>query len=119
VITDPALLAEAMRSGQIDAVNPPFTTDLLALRCVPGLKPVDNLLFFPGEEGYRPDFARWEYDPTEALALLKRHCTGGPAAPDPATTKVWQCRVCRRSSATPGRLRRPPAPRSSRSRRRI
>jgi peptide/nickel transport system substrate-binding protein len=155
VITDPALLAEAMRSGQIDAVNPPFTTDLLALRGVPGLtyelapayalehydlregsapaaptvtkgssnvllrapwmrqaialalnrqamidavygpgtglKPVDNLLFFPGEEGYRPDFARWEYDPTEALALLKRHCTGGPAAPDPATTKVWQC----------------------------
>lgn len=146
VITDAALLAEAMRSGQVDAIAPPFTTDLLALRGAPGityqlapiyslehydlregsgssnvllrapwmrqaialaldrqamidavygpgtgLKPVDNLLFYPGEDGYRPDFARWNHDPGKALALLKRHCAGGPAAPDPANTKVWQC----------------------------
>jgi ABC-type transport system substrate-binding protein len=155
VISDPALLAEAMRSGQVDAIAPPFTTDLLALRGVAGLKydaspvfslehfqiregsapagpgvtkgssnvllrapwmrqaimlaldrqrmidevygpgsglkPVDNLLFFPGEEGYRADFARWAYNPAKALALLRRHCTGGPTAPDPATTKVWRC----------------------------
>jgi len=146
VITDAALLAEAMRSGQVDAIAPPFTTDLLALRGVPGityelapiyslehydlregsgssnvllrapwmrqaialaldrqamiaavygpgtgLKPVDNLLFYPGEDGYRPDFARWNHDPGKALALLKRHCTGGPAAPDPANARVWQC----------------------------
>lgn len=155
VITDPALLAEAMRSGQVDAIAPPFTSDLLALRGAPGLtyelapayalerydlregsasgapsvtkgssnvllrapwmrqaialaldrqamidavygpgtglRPVDSLLFYPAEDGYRPSFARWRYNPTEALALLKRHCTGGPAVPDPATTKVWQC----------------------------
>jgi ABC-type transport system substrate-binding protein len=146
VISDPALLAEAMRSGQVDAILPPFTTDLLALRSVPGityelapiyalehydlretkgssnvllrapwmrqaimlalnrqsmidavygqgtgLKPVDNLLFYPGEDGYRPDFSRWNYNPAKAIALLRQHCTGGPTAPDPATTKVWQC----------------------------
>jgi ABC-type transport system substrate-binding protein len=146
VITDSALLSEAMRSGQVDAILPPFTTDLLPLRGVPGityalapiyslehydlretkgssnvllrapwmrqaimlalnrqamidavygpgtgLKPVDNLLFYPDEDGYRPDFARWNYNPARALALLRQHCTGGPAAPDAATTKVWQC----------------------------
>jgi peptide/nickel transport system substrate-binding protein len=155
VITDPALLAEAMRSGQVDAIAPPFTTDLLALRGTPGvqvslppvfslellelregsapagpsvtkgasnvllrapwlrqaimlgldrraminavygrgsgLEPVDSLLFFPGEEGYRRSFGRWSYSPAKALALLRRHCTGGPAVPDPATAKVWHC----------------------------
>jgi len=155
VISDPALLAEAMRSGQVDAIAPPFTTDLLSLRGVPGLtytvapvfslelldlregsapgaptvtkgssnvllrapwlrqalmlgldrqgmidavygpgsglRPVDSLLFFPGEQGYRPDFHRWAYNPAKALAILRRHCTGGPATPDPATTKIWRC----------------------------
>ena len=155
VITDPALLAEAMRSGQVDAIAPPFTTDLLALRGArgltfsispiyslefldfregsarggpsvskgssnvllrapwmrqaiglaldrqamidavygpgTGLRPVDSLLYFPGEQGYRPNFARWNYSPTQALALLKRHCTGGPAEPDPANGKIWHC----------------------------
>jgi peptide/nickel transport system substrate-binding protein len=155
VITDPALLAEAMRSGQVDAISPPFTTDLLALRGAAGLqvslppefslelmeiregsapagpgvtkgasnallrapwlrqaimlgldrqamidavygpgsglRPVDSLLFFPNEAGYRPSFARWRYNPAKALALLRRHCTGGPATPDPAATRVWRC----------------------------
>jgi len=155
VIPNPALLAEAMRSGEVDAIAPPFTTDLLTLRGVPGityrvasvdsleqielrlgserggpgvtkgasnallrapwmrqaialaldrqamidavygpgagLKPVDSFLFYPGEAGYRPDFARWNHDPAEAIALLERHCTGGPATPDPANTKVWHC----------------------------
>jgi ABC-type transport system substrate-binding protein len=56
-----------------------------------GLKPADNLLLYPGESGYRPDFARWNYNPTKALAILRRHCTGGPGSPDPSTTKVWRC----------------------------
>jgi ABC-type transport system substrate-binding protein len=155
VIPDPALLDEAMRSGQVDAIAPPFTTDLLALRHASGitydvspvfslehmqlregsapggssvtkgssnvllrapwlrqaimlaldrqamidavygpgtgLRPVDSLLFFPGEAGYRPDFARWSYNPARAIALLARHCTGGPPVPDPTTTKIWRC----------------------------
>lgn len=155
VITDPALLAEAMRSGQVDAIAPPFTTDLLALKSAPGvqvslppvfslellelregsapaapgvtkgasnallrapwlreaimlgldrqamidavygpgsgLKPANSLLFYPGEVGYRPSLGRWSYDPAKALALLRRHCTGGPTAPDPGTAKVWHC----------------------------
>lgn len=155
LFNDPALVTEAMRSGQIDAIDPPFTTDLVALRRLPGitygnvragaleevslrlgsrpagpgvtkgssnalllapwmrqaialalnrqamitavygrgtgLKPDNSLLFFPGQRGYHPVFARWDHDPAAAIALLKKHCTGGPAAPDPKNTKVWQC----------------------------
>jgi len=53
--------------------------------------PLNSDLFYAGETGYRPDFARWDYDPRRALALMARHCTGGPATPDPATAKVWVC----------------------------
>lgn len=155
LINDSALLSEAMRSGQIDATDPPFTTELVGLRgrrgisyavvradaldqislrlgsrpggpsvksgssnallLAPwmrraialalnrqgminavyghgtGLKPVNSFLFLPGQRGYHPVFARWNHDPAAAIALLKQHCTGGPTAPDPATTKVWQC----------------------------
>src|SRR5204862_1837552 len=31
------------------------------------------------------------YDPAKALALLKKHCTGGPTVPSAASTAVWQC----------------------------
>lgn len=53
--------------------------------------PLNSDLFYAGETGYRADFARWGYNPRAALALMARHCTGGPAAPDPATTRVWVC----------------------------
>ena len=69
------------RQAMIDAVYGPGT----------GLRPSNNLLLYPGQDGYRPDFARWNYDPKRAIAILRKHCTGGPAAPDPGTTKVWQC----------------------------
>jgi peptide/nickel transport system substrate-binding protein len=56
-----------------------------------GLRPLDSLLYFASEAGYSPDFARWNYNAAEALAILKAHCTGGPRKPDPNTDKIWQC----------------------------
>src|SRR6185437_2417431 len=56
-----------------------------------GLRPLDSLLYFATEAGYRPDFARWNYNPAKALAILNAHCTGGPSKPDPTTAKIWQC----------------------------
>jgi ABC-type transport system substrate-binding protein len=57
------------------------------------VRPDDNVFFSPGQSGYRADFARWRDDPGKALTLLKAHCTAGtgPATPDPANTKIWQC----------------------------
>jgi peptide/nickel transport system substrate-binding protein len=152
---DPAVLAEAMRDGQVDAMYPSFAPEFLTLRATPGLTyrtapsyaleqlqlregsapgapsvtksasnallrapwmrkaimlaldrqamidavygpgtgltPTNNLLFYPGEADYRPDFGRWNYNPRDAVAILRKHCTGGPATPDAATTKVWRC----------------------------
>jgi ABC-type transport system substrate-binding protein len=54
-------------------------------------KPLDSLLFYSNQAGYRPDFARWNYNPAKALAVLKSHCTGGPSKPNPDNAKVWSC----------------------------
>jgi peptide/nickel transport system substrate-binding protein len=57
------------------------------------IRPQNNLIFYSTQKDYRPDFARWNYNPTKALAILKAHCAAGsgPSAPNSATTKVWQC----------------------------
>jgi ABC-type transport system substrate-binding protein len=56
-------------------------------------QPVDSVLLYSTEKGYRPDFGRWDHDPAKALAILKSHCTAGsgPPASNPANTKIWQC----------------------------
>jgi peptide/nickel transport system substrate-binding protein len=54
---------------------------------------VRNALIYPPTDTvhYRPHFAKWNYDPQKAIALLREHCTGGPSAPSPTTTAVWTC----------------------------
>ncbi len=56
-----------------------------------GVRPQNNVIFASSQKDYRPDFARWNYNPTKALAILKAHCAGGPSAPSSANAKVWQC----------------------------
>jgi peptide/nickel transport system substrate-binding protein len=156
VITDPSVEVATMQGGQVDAIYPPFVSDLLPLKTTAGLvydqapvdslehielregnakagptvskgssnvllrapwmreaislaldrqamidtlygplaaglKPTDSLLFFSTHAGYEPDFGRWNYNPAKSLAIMKAHCTGGPAAPSPGNAKVWQC----------------------------
>jgi peptide/nickel transport system substrate-binding protein len=57
------------------------------------MTPQNNLIFYSTQKSYRPDFQRWNYNPTKALAILKAHCApgSGPSAPNPANTKTWQC----------------------------
>ena len=148
-ITDPVTIEEAMRTGEVDAIAPALSQDLLPLKNTPGItfdkvpgytleqltfregkgtsnellrapwmreaialginrqaiinavfgglaggiRPQNNVIFASSQKDYRPDFARWNYNPAKALAILKAHCaTGsGPPAPDSANTKVWQC----------------------------
>ena len=54
---------------------------------------MDSALFFSTQTGYRPDFKRWNYDPSKALAILKKHCVAGsgPSTPSAGNTKIWQC----------------------------
>jgi peptide/nickel transport system substrate-binding protein len=55
------------------------------------IRPLDNLLFYQADAAYKPDFAKWNYKPRKALALLKAHCLDGPSAPSPGNTKYWSC----------------------------
>ena len=152
VIADTNAEVQAMRRGEVDAINPTFGVNLLPLRDargitynqVPGLfqehidlqfgaqgqpllrapwmrralmlgidrqsiittlygelagaaTPLDNLLFYPGDPSYRPDFRKWNFNPRKALSLLRRHCTEGPTHVSPGNTSIWACSGIRAS----------------------
>jgi len=146
IITDTNTEVQAMRGGEVDAINPTFGSNLSPLKgqngvtfsVVPGLyqehidiqfgpkgqpllrspwmrqaimmgidrqgiintvygplaagtKPLDSLLYYESDEAYRPDFQQWNFNPAKALALLKKHCTGGPATVSQSNSSVWTC----------------------------
>jgi len=76
-----AIMLALDRQAMIDTLYGPNT----------GLKPTNSYLYFPGQAGYRPNFARWNYAPAKAIAILRQHCTGGPTVPDPSSGKTWRC----------------------------
>jgi peptide/nickel transport system substrate-binding protein len=147
IITDTNTEVQAMRGGEVDAINPTFGINLLPLKSTPGVtfttvqglfqehidmqfgpktsnplthspwmrraimmgidrqsiintvygalaggtKPLNSILFYSTDSSYKADFAKWNYNPTKALALLKAHCQGGPAAPDNNNNSYWTC----------------------------
>src|SRR5262249_53706709 len=56
------------------------------------LQPLNNLVYYQSDKSYKPDFQKWNYNPTKALALLKANCTGGPSAPSQSNTATWTCK---------------------------
>jgi peptide/nickel transport system substrate-binding protein len=54
-------------------------------------KPMNNMLYYSTQSAYKPDFQKWNYNPAKALAVLKKHCTGGPSSPSASNTSIWQC----------------------------
>src|SRR4051794_28164886 len=146
IITDTNTEVQAMRGGEVDAINPTFGINLLPLKSTPGVSynqvpglfqehidiqfgkqgqpllrapwmrqalmmgidrtsiiktvygqlagntaPLDNIVYYQSDSGYRPDFHKWNYNQTKALALLKKHCTGGPSSPNPNNDNYWTC----------------------------
>jgi peptide/nickel transport system substrate-binding protein len=146
IITDTNTEVQAMRGGEVDAINPTFGVNLAPLKSTPGVvfnqvpglyqehidiqfgpkgnallkapwfrqalmlgidrqaiintvygdlaggtKPLNSLLFYPADAAYKPDFAKWNYNPAKAVALLKKHCTGGPSAPSGGNSDIWTC----------------------------
>jgi peptide/nickel transport system substrate-binding protein len=146
IITDTNTEVQAMRGGEVDAINPTFGINLLPLKSTPGVtfnqvpglyqehidiqfgpkgqpllrspwmrqalmmgidrasiiktvygelagntKPLDSLVYYPADASYKTDFAKWNYNPTKALALLKKHCTGGPSAPSAGNSSMFTC----------------------------
>jgi peptide/nickel transport system substrate-binding protein len=146
IITDTNTEVQAMRGGEVDAINPTFGINLLPLKSTPGVtfnqvpglyqehidiqfgpkgqpllrspwmrqaimmgidrasiiktvyselagntKPLDSLVYYPADASYKTDFSKWNYNPTKALALLKKHCTGGPSSPSSGNSSMFTC----------------------------
>jgi peptide/nickel transport system substrate-binding protein len=146
IITDTNTEVQAMRGGEVDAINPTFGLNLVPLKSTPGVTfnqvpglfqehidiqygkqgqpllrapwmrraimmgidrtsiiktvygelagntvPLDNIVYYQSDAAYKPDFKKWNYSPTKALALLKAHCTGGPSAPSSSNSSYWTC----------------------------
>jgi peptide/nickel transport system substrate-binding protein len=144
IITDTNTEVQAMRGGEVDAINPTFGINLLPLKSTPGVTfnqvpglfqehidiqfgkqgqpllrapwmrqaimmgidrtsiiktvygdlagntaPLDSIVYYQSDAAYKPDFHKWNFNPTKALALLKKHCSGGPATVGGSGT--WTC----------------------------
>jgi peptide/nickel transport system substrate-binding protein len=145
IITDTNTEVQAMRGGEVDAINPTFGINLLPLKSTPGVtfnqvpglfqehidiqfgkqgqpllrspwmrraimmgidrtsiiktvygelagntKPLDSLVYYQSDAAYKADFSKWNFNAAKALALLKAHCTGGPATVG-GSGGTWQC----------------------------
>jgi peptide/nickel transport system substrate-binding protein len=146
IITDTNTEVQAMRGGEVDAINPTFGINLLPLKSTPGVTynqvpglfqehvdiqfgkqgqallrapwmrqalmmgidrksiiktvygalagntaPLDNIVYYQSDAAYKPDFSKWNYSQSKALALLKKHCTGGPTSPNANNDNYWTC----------------------------
>src|SRR6478672_9903902 len=146
IITDTNTEVQAMRGGEVDAINPTFGINLLPLKSTPGVTfnqvpglyqehidiqfgkqgqpllrapwmrkaimmgidrqsiiktvygdlagnttPLNSLVYYQSDAAYKPDFSKWNYNPTKALALLKAHCTGGPTSVSQSNSNIWTC----------------------------
>jgi peptide/nickel transport system substrate-binding protein len=81
-----------MRQAIMMGMDRPALIKALFGQISPGLQPLDNLLYYQTDKAnYKEDFAQWNFNPTKALALLSKHCTGGPTAPTQGNTKIWTC----------------------------
>jgi peptide/nickel transport system substrate-binding protein len=56
----------------------------------PKLRPLNNTVWEIGTNA-KPSFAKYNFAPKKAIALLAKHCTGGPTTPTADNTKVWTC----------------------------
>src|SRR5580765_4580222 len=144
LITDTNTEVQAMRGGEVDAINPTFGVNLLPLKTTPGLTfsqvpglsqehidiqfgkqgqpllrspwmrqammmgidrkaiiktvygdlagntaPLNSLIYYQSDAEYKQDFAKWDFNAQKALALLKKHCSGGPSKVGGSGT--WTC----------------------------
>jgi peptide/nickel transport system substrate-binding protein len=145
IIADTNTEVQAMRGGEVDAINPTFGLNLLPLKStsgvtfnqVPGLfqehidiqfgkqgqpllrapwmrqalmmginrtaiiktvygelagntKPLDSLVYYQSDAAYKPYFKKWDFNPAKALAILKKHCSGGPTSVG-GSGGTWTC----------------------------
>ncbi|HXY85100.1 MAG TPA: peptide ABC transporter substrate-binding protein [Gaiellaceae bacterium] len=89
----PIMKMPAFRKAIMLGINRQAIVNSLFGSYAPGLKLLNNLIFFNTDKlNYRPDFAKWNYNPKKAIAMLKAAgCTGGPSTPSASNNAYWTC----------------------------
>ena len=70
-----------------------------------GAKPLNSAIYYQTQAAYQPYFQKWDYNQAKAFALLKNHCTGGPASRIATSPRCGRAPATRPSSGSPGRRR--------------
>jgi hypothetical protein len=89
----PALKRAFVRQALITGINRAQIAGTLYKTIYPGLKPLQSLVFFPvDKQYYKPNYAKWSFSQTKAIALLKKGgCTGGPDKPTAGNSDIFSC----------------------------
>ena len=90
---NPALKLLYVRQALAMGINRSQLADALFRTLAPGLPRLDSLVYKPFEKGtYKPHFAKWAYNPTRVISLLKsKGCTGGPDVPSESNNDIFSC----------------------------
>jgi peptide/nickel transport system substrate-binding protein len=89
--SNPLLRAPWMRKAIALAIDRQSLIETIYGPLSGNLTPLNNIEFYSSEAPYKSDFVAWSYNPRKAVAILSRHCTGGPAKPSASNSAVWQC----------------------------
>ena len=94
----PLLRAPWMRKAIMMGIDRQSIIRTIYAEMAGNTKPLDSIVYYPADSSYTADFGKWNYAPAKSLALLKKHCTGGPSTVG-GSGGTWQC------SGLPARFR--------------
>jgi peptide/nickel transport system substrate-binding protein len=88
----PALRAQYVRQALMQGVNRPQIASALWQTIAPGLPVLNSLIFKTFEKGYVKHFAKYPFNQTRVISLLKsKGCTGGPDRPSAGNSSIFSC----------------------------
>ena len=87
---NPLLRAPWMRQAIFLAINRASLIKAIFASYAPGVKPLNSFEYILGPAAL-PHFAKWSFSQKKAIAILSKHCSGGPAKPTRGNTAVWTC----------------------------
>jgi peptide/nickel transport system substrate-binding protein len=87
----PLLKAPWMRQAIMMGIDRQSIINTVYGQLAGGVTPLNSLVFYPADSRYTPDFKKWNFNATKALALLKAHCSGGPSSVDQSNSNYWTC----------------------------
>jgi peptide/nickel transport system substrate-binding protein len=87
-----ALKKKFIREAIIRGTNRNQIANALYGTIAPGLRPVQSHIYKPFEKYYKQPFAKYGFNQTKALNLLRSNgCTGGPSRPSANNSDIFSC----------------------------